>query len=179
MPDPPLLRGRHEIGRTEIASLLTSHNLLCSSLRFSCLPKEHFYCPFLSVELLFILWDSTQMLPPPWSTAPPQWMNCLFLKSLTDPRSHVLLQQAQILLKRHLPVISYVTLGNNSFLDICFSICKMGIIVSALREIWGNLNCITHVRQRQNIKYIYSWCKYLLWASWREKRFCGDGCCFV
>ena len=110
---------------------------------------------------------------------PPQWMNCLFLKSLTDPRSHVLLQQAQILLKRHLPVISYVTLGNNSFLDICFSICKMGIIVSALREIWGNLNCITHVRQRQNIKYIYSWCKYLLWASWREKRFCGDGCCFV
>lgn len=142
MPDPSPLRGRHEMGRNEIASLLTSHNLLCSSLRLSCLPKEHFYCPFLSVELLFILWGSTQMLPPPWS--PPQRMNCLFLKSLTDPRSQVLSQQAQILLKRYLPGISYVTLGNNSFLDICFSICKMGIIVSALRETWGNLNCITH-----------------------------------
>ena len=125
MPDPPLLRGRHEIGRNEIASLLTSHNLLCSSLRFSCLPKEHFYCPFLSVELLFILWDSTQMLPPPWSTAPPQWMNCLFLKSLTDPRSHVLLQQAQILLKRHLPVISYVTLASLlNPLPLSLLICK-------------------------------------------------------
>lgn len=141
MPDPPPLRGRHEMGRNEIASLLTSHNLLCSSLRLSCLPKEHFYCPFLSVELLFILWGSTQMLPPPWSS--PQRMNYLFLKSLTDPRSQVLSQQAQILLKRYLPGISYVTLGNNSFLDICLSICKMGIIVSALRETWGNLNCIT------------------------------------
>lgn len=44
-------------GRNEMASLLTSHYRICSSLRLPSLLKKHFYCPSLSMELLFILWD--------------------------------------------------------------------------------------------------------------------------
>lgn len=63
------------------------------------------------------------MLPP---MKPPTMNELPLPQEPHRPRSHVLSQQAQILLKRYLPVISYVTVGNNSFLDICFSICKWG-----------------------------------------------------
>ena len=54
MPGPLPFRGRHKMGRNEIASLLTPHDLTCSSLGLSSLPKKHFYCPFLCVECLAI-----------------------------------------------------------------------------------------------------------------------------